>query len=100
MAHGPHPPTLGSDSASRSFYVDVVQNAPLLDPSEHGESMGGHSGDSDFPSAITAVANPYVTDADKGNPYFPNCLVVKPGVSHLHCIEHLSEWERYIHQIL
>jgi hypothetical protein len=65
VAHGPRPPTLAPDNASGSFNVDVVQNAPLSDPSEHGESMGGHSRDNGFPSAITAVANPYVEDAKK-----------------------------------
>ena len=105
VAHGPRPPTLASDSASGSFNVHVVQSAPLSDPSEHGEPMGGHGGDNGFPSAITDVANPYVEDADKGDPHFlegttgTDCLIVKPGVSHLHCIDRLSEWESYIYQI-
>jgi hypothetical protein len=105
IAHRPCPPTLASDSASGSFYVDIVQNAPLSDPSEHGELMGGHSGGSGFPSAITAVAKSFVADARQGDPYFPkgttgpDCLVVKPGVSHLRFMGDLSEWERYIHQI-
>jgi len=71
VAHRPCPPALTSDSASGSFYVDIVQNAPLSDPSEHGEPMGGHSGGSGFPSAITTVANPFVADARQRDPYSP-----------------------------
>jgi len=93
VAHGPHPATSASRAASGSLYVDIVQDAPLSGPSEKG-------GDLRLPSAITAVANPYVEDFCKGDPYFAkDTLMVKSGRSHLDFMDDLSVWKRYIFEI-
>jgi hypothetical protein len=99
-AHGPHPHTLASGAASGSLHVNIVQNAPLSCPSAQDKLEALPSA-----SAITAVANPYVADLRKGDPYLakdapgPDCLIVTSGRSHLPFISDLSEWERYIVEI-
>jgi hypothetical protein len=98
VAHGPHPHTLASGDAGGSLHVNIVQNAPLLDPSAQDKLEA-------LPSAITAVANPYIADLHKGDPYFAkdapgtDCLIVTSGQSHLPFISDVTEWERYILEI-
>jgi hypothetical protein len=96
VAHRPHLRTLASGAASGSLHVNIVQNAPLSGPSAQ-DKLGAP------PSVIAAVANPYVADPRKGDPYFPkdgpDCLIVKSGRSHLPFIGDISEWERYIVEI-
>jgi hypothetical protein len=97
VAHGPRPPTSASRATSGSLHVDIVQDAPLSDPSEKGGDLG-------LPSAVTAVANPYVEDFREGDTYFaeapgPDCLLVKSGLSHLAFMDNLSAWKRHIFEI-
>jgi hypothetical protein len=64
--------------------------------------MGGCSGDGALLSAVTAIANPDVPKARKGDPYFPtdaDCIIVKSGQSHIQFIENIAEWERYIFEL-
>jgi hypothetical protein len=97
VAHGPHPHKSASSAASGSLHVNIVQNAPLSGPSAQDKLEA-------FPTAITAVANPYA-DHRNGDPYFkkgtpgPDCLIVTSGRSHLPFMSDLSVWQRYIFEI-
>ena len=97
VARGPHPHKSASSAASGSLHVNIVQNAPLSGPSAQDKLEA-------FPTAITAVANPYA-DLRNRDPYFekgapgPDCLIVTSGRSHLPFMSDLPVWQRYIFEI-